>query len=69
MVLFGFLSLLFQGGDGNFLKGVSGAKFCWQEITVFLKAASPNACELAGFNLWGGVGVCAHAHTLISYKH
>lgn len=42
---------------------MSGAKFCWQEITVFLKAASPNACELAGFNLWGGVCLCTYTHT------
>lgn len=42
---------------------MSGAKFCWQEITVLLKAASPNACEPAGFNLWGGVCLCMCTHT------
>lgn len=41
-----------------------GARFCWQQITVLLKAVSPNAFEPARFNWWRGV--CACEHTLIS---
>lgn len=45
---------------------MSGAKFCRQEITVLLKAASPNACEPAGFNLWGGVCLPVHTHLFLT---
>ena len=41
---------------------MSGGRLCWQEITVLLKAVSPNACEPAGFNLWGGVSLCTCTH-------
>lgn len=41
-------------------------RFCWQQITVLLKAVSPNAREPAEFYSPGGVRVrtCAHAYFL-----